>query len=151
MRILLTGATGFVGGHVAAALAAGNTVISPARGAGGALPPGVERVPFSENLAGLVAAHSPDAVVNLLGIISGDFDLVHVEYTRRLLAGAAAFAEQVHVQIANARLKKSPQWFAATVAEPVLNDPLEVLKKAGDWYQVKAGDLLIDGTVVIAR
>lgn len=57
-----------------------------------------------------------------------------------LLAGAAAFAEQVHVQIASAKLKRSPQWFAATVAEPALNEPLEVLKKAGDWYQVKAGD-----------
>lgn len=56
-----------------------------------------------------------------------------------VLAGAAAFAEQVHVQIANAKLKKAPQWFAATVAEPALNEPLEVLKKAGDWYRVAAG------------
>lgn len=57
-----------------------------------------------------------------------------------LLAGAAVFAEQVHVQIANAKLKKSPQWFAATVAEPALNDTLEVLKKTGDWYKVQAGE-----------
>jgi len=99
MRILLTGATGFVGGHVAAALAAGNTVIAPARGAGGALPPGVQRVPFSEDLAALAAAHKPDAVVNLLGIISGDFGLVHVEYTRRLLAGAAAAGVKKFVQM----------------------------------------------------
>ncbi|PKM98714.1 MAG: complex I NDUFA9 subunit family protein [Elusimicrobia bacterium HGW-Elusimicrobia-3] len=99
MRILLTGATGFVGGHVAAALAAGNRVLAPARGAGGSLPPGVERLPFSEDLAGLVAAQRPDAVVNLLGIISGDFDLVHVEYTRRLLAGAAAAGVKKFVQM----------------------------------------------------
>jgi len=57
-----------------------------------------------------------------------------------LLAGAAAFAEQVHVQIANARLKKSPQWFAATVAEPSLGAPLEVVKLTGDWYKVQAGE-----------
>ena len=57
-----------------------------------------------------------------------------------VLAGAAAFAEQVHVQIANAKLKKAPQWFAATVAEPALGNPLDVVKKTGDWYQVKAGD-----------
>jgi hypothetical protein len=55
------------------------------------------------------------------------------------MAAASAFAEQVHVQIANAKLKKSPQWFAATVAEPALEASLEVFKKAGDWYQVKAG------------
>lgn len=57
-----------------------------------------------------------------------------------VLAGAAAFGAQVHVQIASAKLKKSPQWFAATVAEPALGDTLNVLKKAGCWYQVKAGD-----------
>jgi len=57
-----------------------------------------------------------------------------------VLACAAAFAEQVHVQIANAKLKKAPQWFAATVDEPALGDTLEVLKKTGDWCQVKAGN-----------
>ncbi|MDO8803269.1 MAG: SH3 domain-containing protein [Elusimicrobiota bacterium] len=57
-----------------------------------------------------------------------------------VLATVAAFAGQVHVQIANAKLKKSPQWFAATVAEPALDDTLEVLKTTGDWYQVKADD-----------
>lgn len=98
MRILLTGATGFVGGYVAAALAAGNQVLAPARGAG-PLPPGVERVSFTEDLAGLVAARRPDAVVNLLGIISGDFDLVHVEYTRRLLAGARTAGVKKFVQM----------------------------------------------------
>jgi NADH dehydrogenase len=98
MRILITGATGFVGGHVAAALAAGNQIVAPARGAG-PLPPGVERVPFAEDLAGLVAAQRPDAVVNLLGIISGDFGLVHVEYTRRLLAGASAAGVKKFVQM----------------------------------------------------
>lgn len=56
-----------------------------------------------------------------------------------VLAGAAAFAEQVQVQIANAKLKRSPQWFAPTVAEPALDEPLDVVKKTGDWYQVKAG------------
>lgn len=99
MRILITGATGFVGGYVAAALAAGNQVSAPARGAGTALPPGVERLPFSDDLAGLVAARRPDAVVNLLGVISGDFDLVHVEYTRRLLAGARAAGVKKFVQM----------------------------------------------------
>lgn len=57
-----------------------------------------------------------------------------------LLAGAA-FCAQVHVQIANAKLKKSAQWFAATVAEPALGDALEVVKQTGDWYRVKAGDV----------
>jgi len=58
-----------------------------------------------------------------------------------VLSSVAAFGEQVHVQIANAKLKKSPQWFTATVEEPALGDTLDVLKKAGDWYQVKAGDM----------
>lgn len=57
-----------------------------------------------------------------------------------VLAGAAAFAEQVQVQIVNAKLKKSPQWFSATVAEPALDEPLQVFKKTGDWYQVKTGE-----------
>lgn len=60
--------------------------------------------------------------------------------TLAVLAGAAAFGEQVHVQIANAKVKKAAQWFAPTVAEPAFADTLEVLKKAGDWYQVQAGE-----------
>lgn len=70
-----------------------------------------------------------------------------------VLAGAAAFAGQVHIQIAQAKLKKSPQWFSATVAEPALGDTLEVVKKAGEWYQVKTGNVAgwIHNSAVTAR
>jgi uncharacterized protein YbjT (DUF2867 family) len=88
MRIFLTGANGFVGRVTAALLAADNEVIAPVRDVKAAMPAGVASVPFNQDLAALVAQHKPDAVINLLGIISGDFELVHVEYTRRLLEGA---------------------------------------------------------------
>lgn len=99
MKIFLTGANGFVGRATAALLAADNEVIAPVRDLNTALPAGVLGVPFKQDLAALVADHAPDAVINLLGIISGDFDLVHVEYTRRLLEGARKCGASKFVQM----------------------------------------------------
>lgn len=104
MRILITGAGGFVGAAVAARLAAHSLVLpsrDPARLA--AAFPGAQTPPFTEDLEGLVRRAAPDAVINLLGIIretpGSTFTLVHEEYTRRLLAGARAAGAKKFIQM----------------------------------------------------
>lgn len=95
MRILVAGAGGFVGGALLKRLRE-HFLILPSRSPEKFRAAGLDGVfpPFTEDLAGLVREHRPEAVVNLLGIIreaAGEtFEKVHLEYTRRLLAGARA-------------------------------------------------------------
>jgi NADH dehydrogenase len=115
MLIAMTGATGFVGRHVAALLARrGHTVRAlvrrPARAAAVA---GVvaERVPGDVGDADALAAlvRGADAVVHLVGIIveagGATFQSVHVEGTARLLAAAraAGVPRFVHMSAVGAR------------------------------------------------
>lgn len=104
MRILITGAGGFVGGAVARRLAAHELVLpsrDPARIS--AAFPGAELPPFSDDLEGLVRKTAPDIVINLLGVIreapSATFRLVHEEFTRRLLAGAVHAGVRKFIQM----------------------------------------------------
>lgn len=104
MKILVAGAGGFVGGAVIGRLR-GQALVLPSRfpdkfrnsGIDGEFPL------FTEDLERLVREHKPEAVVNLLGIIreSGTetFEKVHLEYTRRLLAGARAAGVKRFVQM----------------------------------------------------
>ncbi len=115
MLIAVTGATGFVGRHVAAALASrGHQVRAlarrPAR-ARQALGPLAELVPGQLGDGATLAAlvRGADAVIHLVGIIvetgSATFHEVHVEGTRRALAAArdAAVRRFVYMSAVGAR------------------------------------------------
>jgi NADH dehydrogenase len=115
MLIAVTGATGFVGRHVAALLARrGHTVRAlvrrPAR-AGAVAGAAAERVPGDLGDADALAAlvRGADAVVHLVGIIvearGATFQSVHVEGTARLLAAAraAGVPRFVHMSAVGAR------------------------------------------------
>ena len=111
MRIALTGATGFVGGHVVdAALAAGHEVVALTRRTRGARD-GVEWVAGSlEDQASLsILAKSADASIHVAGVISaterGGFEQGNVVGTRAVLAAAeaAGVARFVHVSSLAAR------------------------------------------------
>lgn len=104
MKIFIAGAGGFVGGALLRRLA-GHDLVLPSREPEKFRRAGVKgRFPlFSEDLAGLVSAAAPEAVINLLGIIretpAAGFSLVHEEYTRRLLAGARAAGVKKFIQM----------------------------------------------------
>ena len=121
MRIALTGATGFVGGHVVdAALAAGHEVVALTRRAqeprdrvkwvAGSLEDGA-------SLAKLIKG--ADAVIHIAGVISeaerGGFEQGNVVGTRAVLAAAEATAVErfVHVSSLAAREPKLSRYGAS--------------------------------------
>jgi len=104
MKIFIAGAGGFVGGALLERLS-GHELILPSREPGklrGKAPNGTFPV-FTEDLEKLVTGAAPEVVINLLGILnetpSASFDLVHREYTRRLLAGARAAGVKKFIQM----------------------------------------------------
>ena len=115
MLIAVTGATGFVGRHVAAVLAGrGHRVRALARRPAQArrrLGPAAELVPghLGDGAALAALVLGADAVIHLVGIIveagSATFREVHVEGTRRALAAArdAAVRRFVHMSAVGAR------------------------------------------------
>ena len=115
MQIAVTGATGFVGRHVAATLTGrGHRVRALVRRPEPArllLGPAPELVPGDLADAATLAAlvRSSDAVIHLVGIIveggPATFDAVHVEGTRRVLAAARAAGVRrfVHMSAVGAR------------------------------------------------
>lgn len=97
MRVLVTGATGYVGSHLVPALIArGHTVRALVRDARASLPSGVERAVGDVTDTAAVAAAMPgvDAVVHLVGIIDEHprkgvtFERVHVDGTRTVAYAA---------------------------------------------------------------
>lgn len=104
MRIFIAGGGGFVGRALIKRLA-GHHLTLPSRspekftreGIKGSFPV------FTDDLEKLVKDAAPEAVINLLGIIretpGSSFDLVHGEYTRRLLAGARAAGARKFIQM----------------------------------------------------
>ncbi len=113
-NVLVIGGSGFIGRHVVRQLAgAGLQVRVPTRNRERAkdliLLPTVDVVKADvfdpQTLEGLVAG--VDAVVNLVGILHGDFERAHVELPRRIVAACrkARIGRLVHVSA----LKASPQ------------------------------------------
>ncbi|WP_412061055.1 NAD-dependent epimerase/dehydratase family protein [Rubrivirga sp. IMCC45206] len=114
MHVLLTGATGFVGGHVLSALRdRGHTVHALVRGDGAGLPDGVETARGDvTDLATLGGAFDGiDAVVHLVGIIDESpskgvtFEKIHVDGTRNVAFSAreAGVTRFVHMSANGAR------------------------------------------------
>src|SRR2546426_8500290 len=114
MQIAVTGATGFVGRHVAATLPGRGPRVGalvrrpePARLL---LGPAPELVPGdladATTLAALV--RGSDAVIHLVGIIveagPATFDAVHVEGTRRVLAAARAAGDRKSTRLNSSHL-----------------------------------------------
>lgn len=97
MRVLVTGATGYIGGYVSRRLLAeGHEVVGLARRAAAQDPAGTRSAPGDVSTGeGLAAAmRGVDAVIHLVGIIAeqrgATFENVHVDGTRNVLAAAAA-------------------------------------------------------------
>ena len=104
LRVLVTGATGFVGQAVVAELARRDHQVFAGSRSGTALPgaTGLKAdVTRLESLQAAVAEARPDAVIHLVGIIAekGEqtFGAVHVEGTRNVLAAAPRQARYVHM------------------------------------------------------
>jgi len=132
MKILIAGAGGFVGQALLERLA-GHDLVLPSREPEKFLRAGLKGdfPRFSGDLAGLVAAAAPEAVINLLGIIretpGASFALVHEDYTRRLLAGARAAGVKKFIQM------------SALGADPASPSAYQRSKAAGEAAVIGSG------------
>ncbi len=96
-RVLVVGATGFIGARLARLLSAHHEVVALARSKRrlSALAPWCETVAVDPGRLETPAAWAPyldkvDAVVNALGIIEGDFERLHVRVPKALFEACAA-------------------------------------------------------------
>ena len=106
MNILILGGSGFVGRAICSKLvAAGHTITVPTRkrdNARALFPlPSVTVIEADVHDAAVLAqlAHGKDAVINLVGILNGDFERAHVALTENALAAckAAGVSRYVHM------------------------------------------------------
>jgi uncharacterized protein YbjT (DUF2867 family) len=145
MRIALSGATGFVGGHVARELVRrGHEVralVREPRGAGDLVEAGIDVVEGDvlepESLESWV--RNTDAVIHLVGIIreSGPltFHRVHVQGTRNVLdaAGATSVREVVHMSALAARTEPGASGYHRSKGEAE-----EAVRASGlDWTIIR--------------
>ncbi|WP_457638669.1 complex I NDUFA9 subunit family protein [Persephonella sp.] len=126
MKIFIAGGTGFVGRHLVSLLEKDHHLIIPARQPSKLQheTPNVTVIPFSEELSDLIIKHSPDIVVNLLGILQEEpsegitFEKVHVEYTKSLIEGAkkSGVKKFIHISALGADINSKSR-YAKTKAE----------------------------------
>lgn len=119
MRIFFTGATGFVGSHIAKALADRHEIVAPTRHPQeglhelGANSRNIRLVKWQpDELDRLLQDHRPDMVINLIGIIKEKpkqgvtFEEVHFEFTRKLVDAAKKAGVQKFIQMSAVGAKK---------------------------------------------
>ncbi|WP_457643864.1 complex I NDUFA9 subunit family protein [Persephonella sp.] len=126
MKVLITGGTGFVGRYVVEELENKYQLVLPVR-----IPekleskgPGITVEEFPEDLSTVVEKHSPDVVINLLGILNEEpkkgitFEKVHVEFVRQLVDGAKRSGVKKFIQMsALGADENSKSRYARTKAE----------------------------------
>jgi NADH dehydrogenase len=149
MLVAMTGATGFVGRHVAALLARrGHTVralVRRAARAGAVAGVVAERVPGDLGDADALAAlvRGADAVVHLVGIIveagGATFQAVHVEGTARLLAAARAAGVPRFVHMSAVGARDEP---AATPYHRTKWHAEELVRRSGLAYAILRPSLI---------
>ena len=119
MNILIFGGSGFVGRAICSKLvAAGHSITVPTRKRDNAralfpLPSvTIEEVDASDLATLTRLAHGKDAVINLLGILNGNFERVHVTLTGTAIAAckAAGVSRYVHMSALGASLEGPSQY-----------------------------------------
>ncbi|MBM0204233.1 NAD(P)-dependent oxidoreductase [Micromonospora sp. STR1s_5] len=120
-RVLLFGASGFLGGHIRATLAADATLICPTRADCDLLDVSVDA------LTGLIRTTAPSAVVNCTGQVGGDGDLMvraHIVVTAKLIEAVARGAPEARLIRLGSAGEYGPVTVGSRVPETRPGDPV---------------------------
>ncbi|NBH04209.1 NAD(P)-dependent oxidoreductase, partial [Amycolatopsis sp. SID8362] len=145
MRILVIGASGFLGGHVRRAAAArGIEVIAPAHDV-------LDLAAGSAEPAALIAKIAPRAVVNCAGAVTGDaaaMNATNVVGTENLVRAIGPGVRLVHLGSAAEYGRGSPGVPVTEAAVPQPLTPYGVTKLGGTRIVADARESGLDGVVL---